>query len=89
MSKVICTRERVNKSIFSSADTGKSDRSTPTALLQTLLMGSGVPVGPTVKSLDDTTDSSFRVSDREELMTRIKEVNTFHFLVIDSLILAL
>ena len=50
----------------------KTDRSTPTELIQTLAYGT--VIGPTVKSLDDTSESSVRVSDREEHSARVKEV---------------
>ena len=59
---------------FIGAETQKSGRSTPVALMQTLGYGAEIPGGPTVKSLDDTTDSSIRASDREEMASRIKEV---------------
>ena len=55
-------------------ETQKSDRSTPAAMLQTLGYEAFAPGGPTVKSLDDTTDSSVRASDREDLRARVREV---------------
>ena len=52
----------------------KTDRSTPTELMQTLGYGTVITGGPTVKSLDDTSESSVRVSDREDQSVRIREV---------------
>ena len=57
-------------------ETQKSDRSSPPTILQTLSYGAEVTGGPTVKSLDDTTDSSIRgVSEREDMGQRVKEVS--------------
>ena len=55
----------------------KTDRSTPTELIQTLGYGTVIAGGPTVKSLDDTSESSVRVSDREDQSARVKEVCVF------------
>ena len=53
----------------------KTDRSTPTELMQTMGYGTVITGGPTVKSLDDTSESSVRASDREEQSIRIREVS--------------
>ena len=63
-----------------SAET-KTDRSTPTELMQTLGYGTVITGGPTVKSLDDTSGSSLRASDREEQSIRIREVSMIEFQV--------
>lgn len=52
----------------------KTDRSTPTELIQTLGYGTVITGGPTVKSLDDTSESSVRASDREDQSARVREV---------------
>ncbi|XP_052799079.1 A-kinase anchor protein 9-like isoform X12 [Mya arenaria] len=61
-----------DRSMQDAGDTGKTGRSTPPVMLQTL--GYGTELQPTVKSLDDTTDSSLRGTDREELQARVKEL---------------
>ncbi|KAH3717233.1 hypothetical protein DPMN_060014, partial [Dreissena polymorpha] len=63
-----------DRSLDEEDETQKSDRSTPAAMLQTLGYEAFAPGGPTVKSLDDTTDSSVRASDREDLRARVREL---------------